>query len=358
MPEASTRRGTVLGLAAAVTFGVSAPIATRLGEDLDAGLLAALLYLGATLALAPTLAARREAGRAGGFRQVDLPRLAALVLVGGVVAPVLLMVGLQRTGGLAGSLLLNLEGPFTVLIAVVVLHEHLGRRSLLAGALVIGAAAALGAAPGSLRVDGYGVALIAGACLAWAVDNNLTARLVISDPRLIVTVKVAAAGGTNLVVAIARGVDFPAAEVVGAALSLGAVSYGLSVLLDAYALRAIGAAREAVLFATAPFAGVVAAVVLGDDLSAVTSLAMVVMAVGAGLLVTDRHRHRHHHAGTVHVHAHRHDDGHHDHHEVEVPGHRWHHHEHEHRPLVHAHAHASDLHHRHPHDGGGGPARR
>lgn len=42
----------------------------------------------------------------------------------------------------------------------------------------------------------------------------------------------------------------------------GAAAYGLSVLLDAYALHHIGAAREAALFATGPFFGALAALPL------------------------------------------------------------------------------------------------
>ena len=330
MRDASTRRGNAFGLAAAVTFGVSAPDRGGSVRTWTPGCWPPCCTSGRRCARTDAADPARS-DRGGSLRRVDLRRLLALVLVGGVVAPVLLMLGLQRTGGLAGSLLLNLEGPFTVLIAVLVLREHLSRRSLVAGALVVGAAAALGAAPGSLQVEAHGIVLVAGACLAWAIDNNLTAQLVTSDPRLVVTVKVCAAGLVNLGIAMVRGVAVPSSGIVCAALALGAVSYGLSVLLDAYALRDVGAAREAALFATAPFAGAAFAVfVFGDELSGVTSVAMIVMAIGAVLLVTDQHAHEHRHAATIHDHGHRHDDGHHDHHPGDVVE-GWHRHEHEHR---------------------------
>jgi hypothetical protein len=41
-----------------------------------------------------------------------------LIVSGGVVAPVLMLAGLERISGVTGSLLLNLEGPFTIIVAL------------------------------------------------------------------------------------------------------------------------------------------------------------------------------------------------------------------------------------------------
>ena len=48
------RNGTLCGLAAAVTFGASVPVASRMVGDVDPQLLAGLLYGGAAVALART----------------------------------------------------------------------------------------------------------------------------------------------------------------------------------------------------------------------------------------------------------------------------------------------------------------
>jgi drug/metabolite transporter (DMT)-like permease len=53
------RRGIICGIAAAVTLGASAPLATRLVDDVNPQLLAGLLYGGAAIALAPLAAGRR-----------------------------------------------------------------------------------------------------------------------------------------------------------------------------------------------------------------------------------------------------------------------------------------------------------
>src|SRR4029078_6194482 len=95
---------------------------------------------------------------------------------GGVVGPVLLLFGLERVSAVSGSLLLNLEPAFTAGLAVVVVREDLCARGWIAGAVIVLGAAVLG---GVARIGGspWGVALIAGACAAWAVDKKLTQRL-------------------------------------------------------------------------------------------------------------------------------------------------------------------------------------
>ena len=93
------------------------------------------------------------------------------------------------------------------------------------------------------------------------MDNNLTRQIALRNPLQIVQVKTLAAGMGNVVLAGIAGHRAPPATI-PAALALGFVSYGLSIVLDVYALRYIGAAREAAFFAIAPFAGAVAAVPL------------------------------------------------------------------------------------------------
>ena len=47
--------------------------------------------------------------------------------------------------------------------------------------------------------------LIAGACLAWALDNNLTRKVSLSDPMQITMLKGLVAGTINLAVALSSG---------------------------------------------------------------------------------------------------------------------------------------------------------
>jgi drug/metabolite transporter (DMT)-like permease len=344
----SARRGVVFGLGAAVSFGISAPLAKRLLSDVRPQMLAGLLYVGAFLAL--TAVGRRSRTEAR-LRRSDAPRMTAMIIAGGIVAPVLLLFGLDRVTGITGSLLLNLEGPLTILVSVAVFREHLPRGSL-TGALVIFAGAfVLGLQGGDVHADWLGVGLIAAACAAWAIDNNLTQSLTVRDPRSIVRTKAGVAGAVNVVLALALGEHLPTALLLLGVLALGAVSYGLSVYLDALALRSLGAAREAAIFAIAPFAGaVLAPFVLPESFDVRELVAGVLMAIGVTLILRQRHGHVHEHEPLDHDHVHVHDEHHQHAHDASVVPGEPHAHAHHHDVLVHTHQHVSDVHHRHSHE--------
>jgi drug/metabolite transporter (DMT)-like permease len=349
MRSSGARLGTAFGLAAAVTFGAGTPFAKLLLDHAGPELLAGLLYLGAFLALCAAAPARRASPESR-LRRSDVPRLGVLSLCGGVLAPVLLLVGLTRLAGTTGSLLLNLEGPCTLVIGLVAFGEHLPRRSALGAIAVFAGGALLSAGAPGMSVDGIGVVCIALACALWGVDNNITQSLTLRDPFAIVRVKTAVAAGVNIAVAAMLGASLPALWVFGAALVLGAVAYGGSVVLDAYALRLLGAVRESAVFATAPFVGAIVAVpVLSERFTPVEIVAGVVMAAGVAALLGEHHEHVHEHFPLVHEHVHVHDEHHAHVHAGDAPPGEPHAHVHTHARLLHAHAHVSDLHHRHRH---------
>jgi drug/metabolite transporter (DMT)-like permease len=153
-------------------------------------------------------------------------------------------------------------------LAVLAFGDHLGAREAVGAAAIVAGSVALGFAPGPLRSDALGVAAIAGACAAWALDNNLAQRLALKDPVSVARAKTPAAGVINVALAIASGDHLPALGVVVSALAVGAVGYGASIVLHFVATRGIGAARQAALFATSPFIGAVASVpLLGDRIA-------------------------------------------------------------------------------------------
>ncbi|NPC72296.1 EamA family transporter [Corallococcus exiguus] len=355
MPFSPRVKGAVLGLSAAALFGVSAPVSKLLLPSSTPLLLASLLYLGGGLGLSVLELLRRMRGPGvkaaeASIGRRDVPLLAGVILCGGILGPVLMLLGLQRMSGVAASLLLNLEGPFTILLALWVFGEHLGRSGTLAAGFIMAGAAVLGFQEGELRGDLMGMLALAGACLAWAVDNNLTQRLSLKDPLALVRIKALGSGTCTLVLAWMLGHPLPGAAVLGGALVLGFASYGLSIVLDAYALRLLGAAREAAYFATAPFVGALVSVpLLGERLRALDLVAGGLMATGVMLLLRERHGHEHTHATLEHEHLHVH-DAHHQHpHPSGTPAAEPHSHPHHHAPLTHDHPHVSDLHHRHRH---------
>jgi drug/metabolite transporter (DMT)-like permease len=343
------RRGAAFGLLAAALFGLSAPLAKRLLGEMTPQVLAGLLYLGSGVGLSAWRFLRPATAEAPVSRS-DVPLLAVVALCGGVIGPLLMLIGLNRVSAVAGSLLLNLEGPFTMAIAVLVFREHLGRYGMLAAGSILLGAAALRFQPGTFAADSIGITCIAGACLAWGVDNNLTQRLSLKDPFAIVRIKSLSAGVFNLALGLVLGGRLPAAHIVALALLVGLFSYGASVVLDAYALRLVGAAREAAYFATAPFVGVIGSIVmLGEPLRTFDVIAMLLMALGVAALLRERHSHTHGHEELTHTHVHVHDAHHqHDHGPADPTG-EPHSHEHQHAQLVHDHPHVPDAHHRHRH---------
>jgi drug/metabolite transporter (DMT)-like permease len=227
-------------------------------------LLAGLLYLGGGIGITLYGLARRRT-REHALMMADAPVIAGITITGGIVAPVLLLWGLTRVSGLVGSLLLNLEGVFTVLLALALFGERVNRCEGSAIALVLAGAAVLTAEPRAGTVDWLGAVAIMFACLAWSLDNNLTRRLSVRDPTQIVQIKTVVAGTTNVVLALILGQRLDRVELLAPALMVGFLSYGVSILLDVYALRMLGAAREAAFFAMAPFMGAAMAIpILGD----------------------------------------------------------------------------------------------
>ena len=339
-------------LTSAALFGASMPLAKGLGLDRAPLAGTAVLYGGAALGLGlARLAGRR--GTEAALVARDVPLLAAIVVLGGLVGPVLQLSGLARTSALAASLLLNLEGVFTVLVAVVVLHEHLGRVGALATGLVIAGGAWLGAggasdaAPGATSL--LGAALVAGACLAWAFDNALMRSLAARDPRAVAACKGVGAATCAALLAWWGDEAWPDPGRLALGLLVGAVCYGGSLALYLRAQRDLGAARTGALFSTAPFVGAVLSVaILGEPLTLSALGACVLMAAGVLLLARSQHDHEHVHVALEHDHRHVHDEHHRHAHTGDEPP-EPHAHRHRHEPLRHAHPHLPDLHHRHRH---------
>ncbi len=346
-------RGALLGLAAAVLFGASTPFQKILMRHTDAVTLAALLYLGAGLGFLAFGLARRGAAVEARLRRSDLPLLGAVTVTGGILGPILLNAGIGRLSGVTGSLLLNLEAPFTILLAVALFGEHLGRRAAVAVGFVLAGSFALGAAGegGASRGDLVGALCVAGGCLSWALDNNFSQRLSLRDPVAVVRVKTLAAGLVTLAMSRALGNDLPSPGVAAASLAVGFVSYGVALLFYILALRLLGAARQAAYFATAPFVGALAAIpILRERPDPAQVLAGGLMLAGVWLLFRERHSHVHTHEPIEHDHAHVHDEHHrHVHDGHDGPFTEPHSHPHRHEPLTHEHPHVPDLHHRHSH---------
>ena len=349
--------GVTQALLAALLFGASTPVVKLLSVDVGANAGAALLYLGSGLGLLLLLFIKWLRGQA----IAPIPRGARLrfvgaIVAGGVVAPVLLLLGLRLTLASTASLLLNLEGVLTAIIAWVVFRENVDRRVLLGMACIVAGGVVISVDSSGAFAFDVGALLVAGACLGWAIDNNLTQAASSADPMVVAGVKGLVAGAVNGAIAVALAQPFPAVDVAALTMLAGFVGYGLSLAFFVMGLRHLGTARTGAYFGAAPFVGALASVLLlHEPFGWRLLLAGALMIAGLWLHLSERHSHEHTHEVIEHEHEHSH-DAHHQHaHDGESDGdddrddRLRHTHRHRHEPLVHTHAHTPDVHHRHGH---------
>lgn len=350
-----SRQAIAFALISAALFGLSTPAAKVLLGTVDPAVLAGLLYCGAGFGIAilrrtrPTLAP--GAGRSeAALAPRDAPWLGGAILAGGVVGPLLLMVGLARTDAATASLLLTFEGVATALLAWFVFREHFDRR-IAAGMAALVAGAIILAWSGTPSLSNLvGPVAILGACIAWGLDNNLTRKVSLADPLQIVELKGLIAGPVNLSIGLMGGGALPDVATIAIACLVGFLGYGVSLVLFVFALRSLGTARTGAYFSTAPFLGAFAAVLIfREPLSLQLVAASVLMGLGVWLHLTEDHDHEHQHEPLEHAHRHDHDEHHQHEHGPDDPPGEPHSHWHRHERLRHKHPHTPDMHHTHKH---------
>ncbi len=333
---------------AAALFGVATPFSKPLLDTLSANQLAGLLYLGAALLLLPrmTVEWRRGSTPIPGDRRTRL-LLAGAILFGGVVGPVLLLIGLRVAMAASVSMWLNLETVATAILAAVLFREHLGRWAWVGNAGVLGSGFLLSLDGGWAGV--LGILCVGGAAISWGLDNNFTALIDGITPQASTFWKGLIAGSVNLFIGLLLFPVQPGAAWLWA-LALGGISYGASIALYIGAAQQLGAVRSQMIFASAPFFGVLFSVLwLGEALSMLQALAGGLLAGALCLLFLEQHGHEHSHDALAHDHEHRHDDAHHLHAHAGPEAAERHSHAHVHAPVHHSHPHWPDLHHRHDH---------
>ena len=315
--------------------------------------LSGLMYAGAGLGLTVfvILGHALDRGRLSLPSPAQLPAIGAVVLIGGVFGPELLILALARTSAVSASMSLNLESVFTALIAWMVFRESTSLRIVVGMFPICAGGVSLAWSPQGALLFSPGALLIAAACLCWGIDNNLTRSLSAIDPVLLAAIKGLGAGATSRICATAfLSLPLPPVHVALGAAALGLLGYGVSVALFIHALRELGAARAGAYFAVAPFIGALMAVaILGEALSWQIGFAAESMGMGLYLHLTEQHGHLHEHEPIEHEHSHTHDEHHVHVHDAAVTD-AEHNHAHRHVPLIHGHRHFPDLHHRHGHN--------
>lgn len=346
--------GYFYALLAAILFGASVPAAKFLMGGINPWLLAGLLYLGSSIGSIIIFSTQRFLKKASleqaCLQGSDWKWLAGSVFFGGTLAPVFLMFGLSYTLAASASLFLNLESVFTALMAWIIFKEHVDRK-IAFGMLCIVIGGLVLSWNGTIDTKNFvGPLLLSGACLCWALDNNLTRKISAANPVQIAMIKAFVAGSINTMLALSFGAHFPSTIILFSAGLVGLFSYGFSLILFILALRHIGTARTGAYFSLAPFVGVGLSIVfLGEHFSAQLIIASIFMAVGIWLHLAEKHSHEHHHEFMEHDHRHVHDEHHQHEHGPQDPVGEPHSHPHRHEPMTHTHPHYPDIHHRHGH---------
>ncbi|STX55479.1 drug/transporter permease [Legionella beliardensis] len=252
---------TLAALGAAVFFGGSTPFAKELVGQISPLLLAGLLYAGSGIGLTLVRFIKDRGWQTSGLVKDDWTWLLAAIGFGGILGPILLMVGLQQTSSATASLLLNLEAVLTALLAWLVFKENTAPRIILGMFLIVVGGVLLSWPQGQATAYNlFGPIAIAGACLCWAIDNNLTRKVSTGDPFFIAGSKGLVSGIVSISLALCFGLTLPAFSTTVYAVLVGFIGYGASLVLFVLALRALGTARTGAYFSTAPFIGAAIAI--------------------------------------------------------------------------------------------------
>ena len=337
----------------AALFGISPPLAKLLVKDIPPIALAGLLYLGAFIGLSLYSISRRivsaESTRRANLKKGDLPWLLGAILSGGIIAPICLMFGLSQISGFTTSLLLNLEGIFTAIIAVIFFKENAGKRLWLAlmCMTVAGVFETWDSSQG--RFSLLGPLLVTLSMICWGIDNNLTRNISTRNPAQITRIKGFVSGLVSLSLTYALGMEIKWDVSICYALLLGALSYGISLVFFIKALEGLGSFRTGMFFSLAPFIGALTSLILLREwIGWVMFPAIMLTVAGVWLISTEKHEHLHLHQEEVHAHLHNHNDNHHIHEHAGIVR-EPHIHEHQHLEENHAHSHWPDTQHRHDH---------
>ena len=330
-------------------FGASAPLSKPLLDHLNDFQLAGLLYLGAALGVSIFILVKRNIQFTQKIRKQDRMRLIGAIFLGGILGPVLLLGGLRIAQAASVSLWLNMEMVATVIIGYFLFDDHLTRKGWIASLGVLGASILLALEGG---VAGFKAAgLIALACVCWGFDNHLTALIDGISPAQSTFWKGLVAGSVNLVLGLMLGSYNANMVNTISSLGLGALAYGLSIMLYITSAQQLGAIRSQLIFSSAPFFGLLLSVLLGGSLSFYQVGAFFLFLISVFFLFRETHAHVHFHQPLSHTHVHYHPDQHHSHFHPGQEGETLRHsHEHDHASLEHNHPHWPDLHHRHDHE--------
>ncbi len=338
----------VLALISAALFGSATPASKVLLNSFAPIQLAGLLYLGAAIGVMPLILKNKEIKLPTHLSNKNRFYLLGAIVCGGIIAPIFLLLGLKFASASSVSLWLNLELVATAILGYCFFQDHLGRIGWIGVTGCILAAILLSAGEGIAGIEAG--LLVTIACIAWGLDNHLTALIDGISPAQSTFYKGTVAGSINLLLGILIQPSTTSFQNIAIALSIGMLAYGISIVFYITSAQSLGATRSQMLFSSAPLFGILfSALILGEKIVMFQQIALLLKIASLLALFQDQHSHEHQHIAIAHQHFHNHNEKHHTHEHLEISNSLIHSHWHEHKVMSHSHFHLPDIHHRHEH---------
>jgi len=275
-------------LLAALLYAISSPLSKMLLNKIHPALLASLLYLGAGIGLSIIAFIQRSFFKNNNHEKhltkKELPFIVGMVLLD-VLAPILMMIGLNLTTAANASLLNNFEIVATSIIALFFFKERISSKLWIAILLVTISSVILSIEDVSSFSFSLGSLFVLLASTCWGLENNFTRRLSNKNPLQIVIIKGFGAGFGSLLVASLVGDHFVDPQYIIMALVVGFLAYGLSIFFYVSGQRDLGASRTSAYYAFAPFLGTAISLIIFKQIPSLIFIgAFMIMLIGAYLV--------------------------------------------------------------------------
>ncbi len=276
--------GVAFAIAAPLLYSLTIPFSKLFLRQIEPWMLAGLLDLGAGAGMAIVYLLRRVVSHQPTpnlMTQRDWRWLLGSIFAGSLMASVLQTYGIAFSPAASASLLLNLEGVFTGLVAWIVFREAFHSQTAIGLAIITAGSVILIWTGDSTLSFSWGSVAVVGACICWATSSNLTRKVAARDVVQVVMVKNLISGILNVVFASAVGNRLPSPPLLAAVAIAGFLSIGLTYLCFILSLRHLSTSKVGAFFAIFPFSGaVLAVVILGEQITPQLLAAAVLMAIG------------------------------------------------------------------------------
>lgn len=252
------RLASLFAILAAVLYAFSIPLSKLLLIEIPSTLLAGFLYLGAGIGVSLVSLFKKVTSKKESVQEKitkkDLKYIFGMIVLD-IIAPIMLLLSISSSPSSSISLINNFEIVATSFIALLIFKEKIGK-NLWGGIILITLSSIL------LSFDfkegitfSFGSIFAFIACLCWGLENNCTRSLSNKNPYHIVIIKGIFSGLGSLIIGIILNEKIGDYIYAIYALSLGFVSYGLSILFYVMAQRYLGAAKTSAFYAINPFIG-------------------------------------------------------------------------------------------------------